>query len=260
MAFSSGSAAAEERPANLFGAGYFIAVAQSFPSSHPRPPALGSECTPIRVAGVRSMDQALETWRNLYDIDQEAYNQLRVLLSLFRQPLDGSHANLLPTGSNLNEPSIFSPGLLETGMPSGGSPDAGLAPALLESSVHNGGFSNAGLGPRLETGMPNGSFSNAGLTPDLLESKMPNGGFLNEYLSELDYLDLTSYEILNGSPGDANFLTSSSELDNATAETLERITLATQSTEESSPRLTPCIRCWRMKKKVRLDMAWNVFF
>lgn len=112
------------------------------------------------------MDEALETWRNLHDIDEKAYNQLRVLL--FRQPLkiahfvDNNHVNLSPTRSTLNDTSIFSPGLFEI-------------------SMQNGRLSNTNLGPALlETGMPDVGFWDVGLPPALLESHMPNGGFSNE--------------------------------------------------------------------------------
>jgi hypothetical protein len=182
---------------------------------------------------IRSIDQALESWRSFYNIDEEAYNQLRIILMSRQTPeiahfTDGSHANLLPTGSALDHRSIISPGLFETGMDNGGFSNVGLGLGLLETGMANGGFSNAGLGPGLlETGMANGGFSNVGLGPGLLETGMANGGISNESLGhwhddayststhEFYFLGLTSNESLNESPGDGNFHANSTELDNA---------------------------------------------
>ncbi len=280
---------AKQRSADLFGAGNYVAAAQSFPGTYQRPPTLDTECLQIRVAGVISMDQALESWRSCYNIDEEAYNQLRILL-MSRQPpeiahfTDGNYANLLPTGSVLDHQSIISPGLSEAGMANGGFSNAGLTQGFLETGMANGGFSIAGLTQgSLETGMANGGFSNAGLGPYLLETGMANGGFLNAGLGpclletgmanegisngslgrwhgdpfststhELDFLGLTSNERLNESPGDGNFH-ASSELDNATVQSTALV--ATQSNQESLSRPRPCTRCWKKKLGVRLFIA-----
>jgi len=185
----------EKRSTNLFEASHCIVVAQSFPNNYLKLSSLGIEYTPIRVMEIRSMDEALETWRNLHDIDEKAYNQLRVLL--FRQPLkiahfvDNNHVNLSPTRSTLNDTSIFSPGLFEISMQNGRLSNTNLGPGLLETSMPNEGFWDADLSPALlESHMPNGGFSNTSLrselletnmpdAPALLESHMPNGEFSN---------------------------------------------------------------------------------
>ncbi|KAL8893574.1 MAG: hypothetical protein Q9192_005131 [Flavoplaca navasiana] len=181
------------------------------------------------------MDSALELWRGFYRIDDEAYNQLLSILVTFGPSeeiahfTDGSHANLLLTGSNLVDESAFNA-------------------SILNPSVFNSGLP--------ESGVPNRGLSNEDLTHW-------HSNTSGASTSDFDSLGPTNGHTLHEGPEDCNFLTSNNELYNTTAEIIQSTAItATQTIQKpSSPpgpeeqNGTACIRCWKLKKKCILMNA-----
>ncbi|KAL8886646.1 MAG: hypothetical protein Q9215_005686 [Flavoplaca cf. flavocitrina] len=137
---------------------------------------------------------------------------------------DGSHANLLLTGSNLVDESAFNA-------------------SILNPSVFNSGLP--------ESGVPNGGLSNEELSHWHSDTSGASTG-------DFHSLGPTNSHTLHEGPQDGNFLTSSNELYNTTAEIIQSTAItATQTIQKPSspPRPeerngTACIRCWKLKKKV----------
>jgi hypothetical protein len=90
-----------------------VAAMQGFPGRRRRTTTLG---TKLLTATARSMDEALSLWRVYHGINDEAYNQLRLILVTFRLPgeiahlTDGSYADSLLTES------VFNSSPFETGV------------------------------------------------------------------------------------------------------------------------------------------------
>jgi hypothetical protein len=174
------------------------------------------------------MDQALELWRRLYEIDEEAYNQLRTILltfgqfSEFGQPPEVvqfpgvSHANIPLTGQTLYDQNAFIPNIPETCIPYGVPSNEG------PSHWYGDAFGGPAHG--------------------------------------LDSLGRTGNEMLTERPGHGygNFHASSYEPYCATAQTVQSD--ASQSAKKTSYQLAACTRCWKRKHRVGLTIALIVFW
>lgn len=240
-----------------------------------------------------TMDQALQTWRDSYGIEDGAYTQLRFLLVRFGIPsqfanfTDESGTIMDLPESSLIDRNVFSAVPFESGINRKGHSDQTLS-ALYEHGIPDAGFSNQGLSVGLfesgichqgssnkilnaasrESGTSNQGYSNRGLNVCLLESGTPNEGLLVQALSRWHgnkssistgasgCLGSATNEYSTGSPQLGNICTSN-PVCNTAAEGLQSPALAvTQPVQDSPSRPVPCIRC--SKKKLRIHLVGSL--
>ena len=226
------------------------------------------------------MEQALQGWRDFYQIEEEAYTQLHSLLQSFGIPIqfvqstDGGHGNRILPESSMVDPSLFSAGPpesgttsrrysneavsahFEPGTPQRGCPNQGLFAAPFHSAITNQGSPNQGLSVNLsEVGNTNEGSLDKGHSVGPFDvgtstgesSSQGLGHWQNSntsvYTGGLDFLAFTNNKFSTKSPQQGNSI-ASDQICSTPAENFQSATLtAPQSTPESSSRPIPCIRC-----------------
>lgn len=223
------------------------------------------------------MEQALQGWRDSYQIEEEAYTQLCSLLQNFGIPIQfvhsahRSHANRFLAESSTVDPILFSAGPTQSGTTSSRySNEARFSNQVasagpFESAIPNQGSSNQG---------PNVNIFGLGITDEGLSSEGHNANLFHMgttseesssqglrhwqnsntrvYTTNLDFPAYTDIEFATESRQQGNSI-ASDRFCNTTAENFPSAALtASQSMPESSSRPRPCIRCWKRKLRVYL--------
>ena len=233
------------------------------------------------------MEQALQGWRDFYQIEEEAYTQLHSLLHSFGIPIqfvhstDGGHGHWSLPESSMVDSSLVSAGppesgttssrystealsaLFELGTPIRGSLNQHISAGPFESATRNQGYPKQGLSVDLsESGITNEGFLDEGRSTGLFDVGTSSRGSSNQglrhwqnsnssvYASGLDFLAFTNNNFSTESPQQGNSIPSDQPC-NTTAEDFQSAAnTVSQSMPESSSRPRPCIRCWKRKLRV----------
>ena len=159
----------------------------SHPCSHRHSSNLATRFCAEMTATAYSMEQALQEWRNFYQIEEEAYTQLHSPLQSFGipthfvHPTDGGHGNRILPESSMVDPSFFSAGPpnsgttsrrysnealsahFEPGTPQRGSLNQGTFAGPFQSAITSEGSPKQSLSVNLyEVGNTNEGFSDKG--------------------------------------------------------------------------------------------------
>ena len=220
------------------------------------------------------MEQALQGWHDFYQIEEEAYTQLRSLLQSFGVPIqfvhstDGGNGNQTLPESSTVDPSVFNAGPPES--------------SITIRYSHEALFSNqvVSAGP-FESAIPNQEFSNQGPKVDLLGQGITKEGLSSEghstglfdmgtssaessrqglrhwqnnntsvYTGDLNFRAFTNKDLATESLQQGDSI-ARNQFCNTTAEDFHSVALTdSQPMSESSSRPRPCIRCWKRKLRV----------
>ena len=240
------------------------------------------------TATANSMEQALQEWRDSYQIQEEAYTQLHSLLQSFGIPIesthsaDGSHGNSILPESSMVDPSLFSADPSDSGTTNNsysnkalssqvelgtstlkrGSPTEGISASPFESAITAQGYPHQGPSvflPKLR--ITNEGLSDKGHGVGIFHMSTSSEGSSNKSptiwqnsntsvcTGGLDFA-FTNNMFSTESFQQVNSITSD-RLSNTTAEGPESAALSgSQSIPESLSRPRPCIRCWKRKLRV----------
>ena len=226
----------------------------------------------------KPMEQALQGWRDFYQIEEEAYTQLCSLLQSFGFPIqfvhsaDGGNGNrILPESSTVG-PISFSAGPPESGTTSSRhSTKAPISNQVVSAGPFKSAFSkqiSSNKGPKVNIfglGITNEGLSNEGHGARLFDMctsgegsssqglrHWPNSN-TNVYTSDLEFPAFTNTKLATESHQQCNSI-ASDQFHSTASENLQGAVLtASQSMPESLSRPRPCIRCW--KRKLRVNPA-----
>ena len=239
------------------------------------------------TATARSMEQALQGWRDFYQIEEEAYIQLRSLLHGFGIPVqfvhstDEGHGNLTPPGSSIvdrsfirTDPRQFDTtsskesdealgAHIESGIPERGSSNQVAFASPFASAVANQGFSNQGSNVNLfGLGITNEGLSSEEHSTGLFDMGTFSGVSSSQGFKHVQNSDTSVYTGGLDFPAFANNRSSSesfqqgdsiasNQLCDTTTEDFKSAALtAPHPISEWSSRLRPCVRCWKRNLRV----------
>ena len=217
----------------------------------------------------RKMEQALQGWRDCYQIEEEAFTQLRSLLQSFGIPIqfvhstDGGNGNRILPESSTVDLSVFNAGPLESGITSRYSHEAlfsnqAVSARPFESAIPSQEFSNHLFGQGITNEGLSGEDHSAGLfdmgTSNAESSRQGLRHWQNNktsvYTGGLDFLAFTNRDLPTESLQQGDPI-ARDQLCDITAEDFHSAALAaSQPMSESSSRPRPCIRCWKRKLRV----------